>query len=173
MNTFTLEKITPKFEVQKALVSLLTDQGFRITEINFERPWGGYVRVAEEQSKKFIENYYAGTNVHHTPGLMMTPKLLAVAPGIRLSWQYHKLRNEIWRVIFGPMAVMLSQSDDQPVPQIYNTNDIIKIQTEHRHRAIGLENWGVWAELWQHVDPEHPSTEQEDIVRVQDDFART
>jgi hypothetical protein len=41
-----------------------------------------------------------------------------------------------------------------------------------RHRLIGLENWGVVAEFWQHTDPEHPSDE-DDIVRVQDDYKRS
>ena len=39
------------------------------------------------------------------------------------------------------------------------------------HRLVGLSNWGIIAEIWQHTDPEKPSDE-EDIVRVQDDFGR-
>ena len=41
-----------------------------------------------------------------------------------------------------------------------------------RHRLVGLENWGVVAEFWQHTDPDHPSDE-DDIVRVQDDYKRS
>ena len=40
-----------------------------------------------------------------------------------------------------------------------------------RHRLIGLEGWGIVAEIWQHTDPENPSDE-DDIVRLQDDFGR-
>jgi hypothetical protein len=36
---------------------------------------------------------------------------------------------------------------------------------------IGLEGWGVVAEFWQHTDPDYPSDE-DDIVRVQDDYSR-
>jgi mannose-6-phosphate isomerase len=40
-----------------------------------------------------------------------------------------------------------------------------------RHRLVGLEDWGVIAEIWQHTDASNPSDES-DIVRVQDDFGR-
>jgi hypothetical protein len=40
-----------------------------------------------------------------------------------------------------------------------------------RHRLVGLEDWGVIAEIWQHTDAAIPSDES-DIVRVQDDFGR-
>jgi hypothetical protein len=36
---------------------------------------------------------------------------------------------------------------------------------------VGLNEWGVLAEIWQHINPAHPSDE-DDIVRVQDDFGR-
>jgi hypothetical protein len=39
-----------------------------------------------------------------------------------------------------------------------------------RHRLIGLDDFGVVAEIWQHTDA-IPSDE-EDIIRVQDDFGR-
>jgi hypothetical protein len=34
-----------------------------------------------------------------------------------------------------------------------------------------LDGWGIVAEIWRHTDVENPSNE-EDIVRVQDDFGR-
>ena len=39
-----------------------------------------------------------------------------------------------------------------------------------RHRLIGLDDYAVVAEIWQHTD-KIPSDE-EDIIRVQDDFGR-
>jgi hypothetical protein len=36
---------------------------------------------------------------------------------------------------------------------------------------VGLQGWGVLAEIWQHTDAGQPSDE-DDIVRVQDDFGR-
>jgi mannose-6-phosphate isomerase len=36
---------------------------------------------------------------------------------------------------------------------------------------LGTGGWGIIAEIWRHTDAENPSDE-EDIVRVQDDFGR-
>ena len=49
--------------------------------------------------------------------------------------------------------------------------DIIKLEQGERHRLVGLEDWAVLAEIWQHTDLEKPSDE-DDIVRVEDDFGR-
>lgn len=40
-----------------------------------------------------------------------------------------------------------------------------------RHRLVGLNDWGMVAEIWQHIDANNPSDEN-DIIRVQDDFGR-
>ena len=40
-----------------------------------------------------------------------------------------------------------------------------------RHRLVGLKEWGIIAEIWIHTDANHPSDEN-DIVRLQDDFKR-
>jgi len=50
-------------------------------------------------------------------------------------------------------------------------DDKIKLQQGERHRLIGLAVWGVVAEIWQHTDASDPSDE-DDIVRLQDDFGR-
>ena len=44
-------------------------------------------------------------------------------------------------------------------------------QQEDCSRLIGLDEFAVIAEIWQHTDASHPSDEY-DIVRVQDDFGR-
>ena len=49
--------------------------------------------------------------------------------------------------------------------------DQITLTQGERHRLIGLDDYGVVAEIWQHTDKKNPSDE-EDIVRVQDDFGR-
>ena len=49
--------------------------------------------------------------------------------------------------------------------------DKIKLQQGERHRIIGLDDWGILAEIWQHSDVNNPSNE-EDIIRLQDDFGR-
>ena len=61
--------------------------------------------------------------------------------------------------------------NNQNEMEILNEGDIIKFQTEERHRLVGLSNFGVVAEIWIHTDLNNPSDEQ-DIVRLQDDYSR-
>ena len=55
--------------------------------------------------------------------------------------------------------------------EVYYEGDQIILQQGERHRLIGLDDYSVVAEIWQHTDINHPSDE-EDIIRVQDDFGR-
>ena len=91
-------------------------------------------------------------------------------PEARLSWQYHHRRAEIWRVYKGSVGIIRSD-DTQGAMEIYNEGDQITLKQGERHRLIGLDQQGIVAEIWQHTDPNHPSDE-DDIVRVQDDFGR-
>jgi mannose-6-phosphate isomerase-like protein (cupin superfamily) len=88
-----------------------------------------------------------------------------------LSWQYHHRRAEIWRVIHGQAGLVTSDTDEEGTLQVLNVGDTITLQQGERHRLIGLSDYAVIAEIWQHTDANHPSNE-EDIVRVQDDFGR-
>ena len=47
----------------------------------------------------------------------------------------------------------------------------IILQQGERHRLVGLSDYAVIAEIWQHTDATNPSDE-DDIVRLQDDFGR-
>ena len=55
--------------------------------------------------------------------------------------------------------------------KVYNKGDQITLINGERHRLIGLDDYAVVAEIWQHTDANHPSDE-DDIIRVQDDFGR-
>ena len=54
---------------------------------------------------------------------------------------------------------------------ILRESDQIKIYKKERHRIIGLDNYAVVSEVWQHTDKSNPSNEN-DIVRLEDDFGR-
>lgn len=94
-----------------------------------------------------------------------------VAPQARLSWQYHHRRAEIWQVVDGVVGIKRSNTDEEGELKEYSPKDQVKLEQGERHRLIGLEGWGVVAEIWQHTDANNPSDE-DDIVRVQDDFGR-
>ena len=94
-----------------------------------------------------------------------------VAPEKRLSWQYHHRRAEIWKLIGGVAGVVTSDDDTERTTKHLSVGEIIQLKQGERHRLIGLDGWGIVAEIWQHTNAQQPSDE-DDIVRVQDDFGR-
>jgi hypothetical protein len=48
---------------------------------------------------------------------------------------------------------------------------VVNLKQGERHRLVGLNDWGIVAEIWMHTDPNLPSDE-EDIVRINDEFGR-
>ena len=145
---------------------------FTIVSKDHNRPWGGFFVIAEEQAQEFANQYFDGLDVSiFKRGGALSPKILVVAPEQRLSWQYHHRRAEIWRVIQGQAGVKRSANDTEGELEILNVGDTITLQQGERHRLIGLDDYAVIAEIWQHTDANYPSDE-EDIVRVQDDFGR-
>ena len=50
--------------------------------------------------------------------------------------------------------------------------EIIHFKAQERHRLVGLDKIGVVAEIWIHTDLNNLSDEN-DIVRINDDFNRT
>ena len=150
----------------------LQNQGLRIDRYDLERPWGGFYVLDENQAQEFADIYFKGLNVGplRIAG-KLSPKILLVKPKARLSWQYHHRRAETWRVVEGPVGIVRSATDEEGALVSYEAGETIVLEKGERHRLIGLEDWGVVAEFWQHTDPDHPSDE-DDIVRVQDDYAR-
>ncbi|MBO6587210.1 MAG: phosphoheptose isomerase [Gracilimonas sp.] len=151
----------------------LEEQGFEIKAHDLNRPWGGFFVIDEDQAQKFIDTYFdddvemSDVNISGK----ISPKILLVEPGKRLSWQYHHRRAEMWQVVEGPVGVVRSKSDEQGEVLEYKSGDLITLQKGERHRLVGLDKWGIIAEIWQHVDAENPSDE-DDIVRLEDDFGR-
>ncbi len=150
----------------------LGEEGLSIVSRDTSRPWGGFYVIDETQADKFIKKYFPDYSVDKVSiTSKISPKILMVSPGKRLSWQYHHRRAELWRVVKGPIGVAKSDNDEQNDPETYNDGDIIVLQKGERHRLIGLDNYGVVAEIWQHTDESKPSDE-DDIIRLQDDFGR-
>ena len=150
----------------------LEANSFEIVAKDHNRPWGRFFVISEEQAQKFANNYFEGLDVSSLKiSGKLSPKILVVSPGKRLSWQYHHRRAEIWRVISGQAGVKRSISDEEGSIDVLNVGDTITLKQGERHRLIGLDDYAVIAEIWQHTDANHPSDE-DDIVRVQDDFGR-
>lgn len=163
---------TSKMDVFKDVRSFIEQLGFKITNFDDNRPWGGFFYVDEDQSDAFIETFFPHLSVSDFTGFSkLSPKILLVAPDKRLSWQYHHRRAEIWKVIGGLAAVVVSDTDAQTPQRTLEFGEVISLNQGERHRLVGVDEWGIIAEIWKHTDPANPSDE-EDIVRVEDDFGR-
>jgi mannose-6-phosphate isomerase-like protein (cupin superfamily) len=150
----------------------LHEQGFAIDKQDQSRPWGGFFVINEEQAQAFADAYFDGMAVEDLRiSGKLSPKILIVAPQKRLSWQYHHRRAEVWKVLQGPVGVVTSTTDEEGELKTYAVGQLITLKQGERHRLVGLDDWGVLAEIWQHTDAKQPSDE-DDIVRVQDDFGR-
>lgn len=150
----------------------LESQKYTFERVDFDRPWGGFIVLNERHKKQFIDQYFDG-QLSYTVDISMklSPKMLIVAPQKRLSWQYHHRRSEIWQVVSGPVGVIKSDTDQEAEMKVYQSGDRIELAKGERHRLIGLDTYGIVAEIWVHEDVNNPSDE-DDIVRLQDDFGR-
>ncbi|MFT4683453.1 MAG: mannose-6-phosphate isomerase [Polaribacter sp.] len=146
--------------------------GFIIESKDLDRPWGSFLVIDESQAQAFSNQFFKGLDVNTLRiGGKLSPKILIVKPNARLSWQFHNRRAEIWQVYKGTAGIIRSDSDVENEMEVYSEGDQIILQQGERHRLIGLDETSVVAEIWQHTDINHPSDE-EDIIRVQDDFGR-
>ena len=154
-----------------AIQQEIESYGFTVVAKDFERPWGAFLVIKEEEAQDFANRFFDGIDVDtfRIEG-KLSPKILIVRPDARLSWQYHHRRAEIWQVYQGKAGVVRSDDDTEGELVLFGEGDQVRLAQGERHRLIGLEDYGIVAEIWQHTDV-IPSDEK-DIVRVQDDYIR-
>lgn len=161
-----------KSEVFESIQAFLDTEGFKVVATDHQRPWGGFFVIDESQAPAFIAKFFSHLSLEDFAGFeKLSPKILVVAPQKRLSWQYHHRRAEIWKLIAGVAGVVISDTDKETIPLPLSVGQVINLKCGERHRLLGADGYGVVAEIWQHTDKESPSNE-DDIVRVQDDFGR-
>jgi mannose-6-phosphate isomerase len=158
--------------VFEEIAKFLAAENFKVVTQDQTRPWGGFFVLDETQASTFAAKFFPQLNMSDIQITnKLSPKILIVAPNKRLSWQYHFRRAEIWKVLVGPVGVKISDTDEEGELKELAADSFIQMDKGERHRLIGLDSWGIVAEIWQHTDPENPSDE-DDIVRLQDDFGR-
>ena len=169
---FNLSYTLDKEAVFEQIAASLKEEKFTIVKQDQTRPWGGFFVIDESQASAFAAKFFPHLDLSQIQITnKLSPKILVVTPNQRLSWQYHFRRAEIWKILDGPVGVKISDTDEEGELQELASGSFIQMDKGERHRLIGLESWGVVAEIWQHTDRENPSDE-EDIVRLQDDFGR-
>ncbi|HSJ68188.1 MAG TPA: hypothetical protein VK921_10955 [Anditalea sp.] len=161
-----------KSDIFNKVSDFLDKEGYIIINKDDTRPWGGFFVIDENQLGKFKDQFFADVHLDDQQlAQKLSPKILLVAPNKRLSWQYHHRRAEIWKLVAGEGGIARSEDDQEGEVNTLAIGETIRLKQGERHRLIGLNGWGMVAEIWMHVDPQHPSDE-DDIVRVQDDFNR-
>jgi mannose-6-phosphate isomerase-like protein (cupin superfamily) len=163
---------TPKELIFEHIAEYLHRQNLKINKQDNTRPWGGFFVIEESEAEKFINLYFPHlTKEELNISGKLSPKILVVAPEKRLSWQYHHRRAETWKLIGGTAGVVISDTNEETEEKHLSLGDVIQLKQGERHRLLGLDGWGIVAEIWRHTDAENPSDE-DDIVRLQDDFGR-
>lgn len=161
-----------KLAVFSTVENFLKDSGFNIVSQDVSRPWGGFFVLDESQATAFGSLFFPGIDIASLKiGGKLSPKILMVQPEKRLSWQYHHRRAEIWKLYAGTAGVVTSKTDQEGSVHKLAVGEVIRLEKGERHRLVGLDGWGMVAEIWQHTDPSNPSNE-DDIIRLQDDFGR-
>lgn len=163
---------TAKAKIFESVSNYLSQKKLIISKIDDTRPWGGFFVLDEANADQFMSFFFPQlTKDELSISGKLSPKILVVGPNKRLSWQYHHRRAEIWKLIGGTVGVITSDTDEEKEKTYLKIGDIIQLKQGERHRLIGLDDWGIVAEIWRHTDAENPSNE-DDIIRIQDDFGR-
>ncbi len=172
MESILKSKDCSKEEVFHRVSDYLISSGFTINKVDDTRPWGGFFVIQEQQIKKFRDAFFADVVISEEQlEQKLSPKFLLVAPNARLSWQYHFRRAELWKLLDGRAGIVRSETDEQGEEVEMAVGKIISLKQGERHRLTGKDSWGIVAEIWMHTDPAEPSNE-EDIVRLEDDYSR-
>lgn len=117
--------------------------------------------MAEEFSKKVEERPW-GWFEQFNQNTPCSVKLIHVKPNSRLSLQYHNNRKEFWKVIKGPVSVEIAGEKFTG-----KEGDEFEIPVKANHRLAGLKKEGLVLEI------SYGRFDEDDIVRVEDDFGRT
>ena len=159
-------------DIYKNIYQRLKFQNLNIFAKDLRKPWGGFFLIDDLDFKDFANIYFDGLDTDKIVNSgKLSSKILIIEPNKRLSWQYHNRRSEIWKVVSGEIKVVTSHDDKEREKNLLKVGDKIKLYQGERHRIVGTNNYAVVAEIWVHTDNNHPSDEN-DIVRIQDDFGR-
>ncbi len=110
---------------------------------------------------KYTEKRPWGGFTRYTENEQSTVKILHVHPGQRLSYQFHHNRDEHWVVLDGDPTIVI---DDVEYPA--SAGHEFEIARKTKHRIIGGELEARILEI------SLGDFDEDDIVRIEDDFGR-
>lgn len=164
-----------KYEILDEIRKFFEEDNYNIVEIWGQKPWGAYLRFNNKNADRFMQEFFPNLKLEDVTlgnvNAELSPKILIVAPGKRLSWQWHSRRAEIWTFL-NDGHYAKSPTDDEVDLETAKAGEVVKIRAFERHRLAGNKHqYTIVAEIWSHTDVDNPSNE-DDIVRLQDDYNR-
>ncbi len=129
------------------------------------KPWGYTFGIQSDYIEKFTHLFFPHLKL---PTEYLSPRFLVINPTSRLSLQKHNKRKELWKVVKGPVAVVIGEKSKL---EVVETGREIKIESSTYHRIKGMKNTGIVAETWVHLDSNDKS-DASDIIRLDDDYKR-
>lgn len=162
-------------EVNEDVARTLVAAGYDIALFDYDRPWGGFNQLENDNADRFVEEFFPGLTPEDArlgnPDSELSPKILTVAPEQRLSWQYHDRRAERWAYLTEG-GYFKSLTDEQGEVKLAEPDEVVQFEKSERHRLVGaVGHYTLVAEIWQHTDTANLSNE-DDIVRLADDYKR-
>lgn len=175
LSEINTDKTIEKRQIVAEINELINASDYNLVELDDSRPWGAFFKLNNSDADKFVTEFFPEISLNEArlgnDQLELSPKILLVSPDQELSWQYHNRRAELWAFL-NEGAVRRSLDDEQGKTEVINGGEVIKLATAERHRLIGRTAlYTIVAEIWQHTDPNMPSSE-DDIVRLQDNYGR-
>ena len=168
------EQIT-KADIVADVANAIAASGYQLVEQDDARPWGAFFRLENTDADAFVDEFFPGLDPAEArlgdEQAELSPKILLVSSAQRLSWQRHDRRAERWAFVTAG-GYHKSTTDDQGELHLAESGEVVQFAQGERHRLVGaMGHYTLVAEIWQHVDSDHPSDEA-DIVRLQDDYDR-
>ena len=162
-------------ELNQEVAQILEAAGYNVDIKVHDRPWGGFNQLTNDDADAFIAEFFPGLSPEEARlgnrDIALSPKILVVKPKSRLSWQYHERRAERWAFLNNGSYVR-SMTDKQGAQVDARDGEVVQFANAERHRLIGAAgHYTLVAEIWQHVDLDLLSDEQ-DIIRLSDDYNR-
>ena len=175
LQNLDLQPNRPSVELNQEVASVLQEFGYEIALNDYQRPWGGFNQLANENADAFIEEFFPGLTPEEArlghADFALSPKILLVKPENRLSWQYHDRRAERWAYLTEG-AYNKSLTDEQGEQIVAQAGEVVQFAQSERHRLVGaIGHYTLVAEIWQHTNPDELSDES-DIIRLADDYSR-
>jgi len=168
-------EICSKDKIVQDIRACMDSCGYTVVESDSKRPWGAYLKLDNSDADSFVGDLFKGLSLTDAKlgddKAELSPKILIVSPEQRLSWQYHNRRAERWAFLTDG-CFDKSMSDIQQGLTNIKSGEAVQFAALERHRLIGrAAAYTLVAEIWQHTDAMHPSSE-DDIVRLSDDYSR-